>query len=52
MGYRLPPENEGLADVILEMFLAPEGRPGIDRIRGRLEYEYSRRFEADFDEHF
>ncbi len=41
---RLPPENAPIADLVLDMFLAPDGRPSIDRIRGRLEYEYESRF--------
>jgi serine/threonine protein kinase len=47
MDYRLAADDEGLAELILEMFLAADGRPPIDKIRGRLEWEYSRRFEAD-----
>ncbi len=41
---RLPPDNAGIAELVLDMFLAPDGRPSIDRIRGRLEYEYESRF--------
>lgn len=51
MGYRLYSENEPLAELLLDMFLAPEGRPTIDRVRGRLEWEYSNRFDADWEEH-
>ncbi len=36
--------GQGLADLILDMFLAADGRPTIDKLRGRLEFEYARRF--------
>jgi len=44
---RLASYDQGLADLILDMFLAPNGRPTIDKVRGRLEYEHSRRFGPD-----
>ena len=44
---RLSSEDEGIADLLLDMFLAADGRPTIDKIRGRLEWEYSRRFGPD-----
>ncbi|MCK4785098.1 MAG: serine/threonine protein kinase [Desulfobacteraceae bacterium] len=44
----LPHENEGLAELVLDMFLAPDGRPRIDKIRGRLEWEYERRFGSEW----
>ena len=48
MSYRLPPENEGVADLVLDMFLAPDGRPAIDKICGRLQWEYSHRFSTEW----
>jgi serine/threonine-protein kinase len=41
---RLSSEDEAIADLLLDMFLAADGRPTIDKIRGRLEWEYARRF--------
>jgi serine/threonine-protein kinase len=52
MGYRLPQESTGLADLVLDMFLAPEGRPSIDKIRGRLEWEYESRLGKDWTDDF
>lgn len=50
MGYELPLENEALAELVLDMFLAPNGRPKIDTIRGRLEWEYETRFGSEWDD--
>ena len=44
---RVSSEDESLADLLLNMFLAADGRPTIDKVRGRLEWEHSRRFGAD-----
>ncbi len=44
---QLPNGDERIAEMLLDMFLAAEGRPTIDKIRGKLEWEYSRRFGRD-----
>jgi len=41
---KLNMEDEGLADIILDMFLAAKGRPNIEKIVGRLEWEFEHRY--------
>jgi serine/threonine-protein kinase len=48
IGYKLDFGNLDLADLVLDMFLAPDGRPPIDKIRGRLETAYERRFNREW----
>jgi eukaryotic-like serine/threonine-protein kinase len=50
MECKLPHENGEIAELVLDMFLAADGRPAIDRIRGRLETEYERRFQTTWKE--
>ena len=50
MEIALPAEDEGIAELILDMFLALDGRPPINKIRGSLEWEYERRFSSEWDE--
>jgi hypothetical protein len=50
MECKLPTENADIAELVLDMFLAPDGRPAIDRIRGRLETEFERRFDTPWRE--
>ena len=38
----LPTEYSPIAELVLDMFLAPDGRPSIDKIRGRFETAYER----------
>lgn len=45
---RISSEDEEIADLILDMFLAADGRPPIDKIRGNLEWEYSSRFKREW----
>lgn len=45
MGYHLSNEDDGLAELILDMHLrGHSGRPAIDKVRGRLEWEYESRY--------
>jgi len=44
---RLTGGDERIAELLLDMFLAPEGRPTIDRVCGMLDVEYERRFQGD-----
>jgi serine/threonine protein kinase len=48
MDYKLPDENSDVADLVLDMFLAADGRPPIEKVRGRLEYAYESRFERSW----
>jgi eukaryotic-like serine/threonine-protein kinase len=51
MGYRLAPEDEHIATMLLEMFLrGARGRPSIDNVRGHLEWEYERRFDSKWND--
>ena len=43
-------DSEAIAELILDMFLAADGRPSIDKILGNLEWEYSRRFNREWKE--
>ncbi|MGE0127904.1 MAG: serine/threonine protein kinase [Blastocatellales bacterium] len=50
MGYNLRGEDEGVADLLLDMFLrGVTGRPSIEKIRGRLESEYERRYDTNWE---
>jgi serine/threonine-protein kinase len=49
LGFHLRPEDEPIGELLLDMFLAPTGRPPIDHIRGRLEWEYERRFGGEWE---
>lgn len=50
MGYRIHAEDELLATLILEMHLrGATGRPSIDRVRGKLESEYERRYDSGWE---
>ncbi len=43
MGYRLSAEAEGVAELVLNMHLrGAQGRPAIERVRGRLTWAYER----------
>ena len=47
MGYRIEPEDEEIAGLILEMHLrGVSGRPNIKRVKGHLEFEYDRRYNS------
>lgn len=47
MGYKVAEEDESLAELLLDMHLRGQtGRPSIEKVRGRLEWEYERRFGA------
>jgi serine/threonine protein kinase len=47
MGYRLDSEDEGLAALLLDMHLrGASGRPPIEKVRGKLDWEYDRRWGA------
>jgi eukaryotic-like serine/threonine-protein kinase len=48
MEITLPNENSDVADLVLEMFLAADGRPPIEKIRGRLEFAYESRFDRSW----
>jgi serine/threonine protein kinase len=50
MECKLPMENTDIAELVLDMFLATDSRPAIERIRGRLETEYERRFDTTWRE--
>jgi serine/threonine protein kinase len=52
MEYTLPLENSDVADLVLDTLLAPDGRPSIEKVRGRLEYAYESRFERLWHEDF
>jgi serine/threonine-protein kinase len=44
MGYKISEEDQGLGELVLDMHLrGAEGRPAIDKLRGRLIWEYERR---------
>jgi serine/threonine protein kinase len=49
IGCHLPPGNSPIAELILDMFLAPEGRPNINDIRGRFETVYERHIGREFN---
>jgi serine/threonine-protein kinase len=45
MGFKISSADEGLADMLLDMHLRGQsGRPTAEKVRGRLEWEYERRF--------
>jgi serine/threonine-protein kinase len=48
IGYKLGFGDQDIAELLLDMFLAPDGRPSIDRIRGWLETAYERRFNKEW----
>ena len=49
MEYGPPHENEEIAELLLDTFLAAKGRPKIETIRGRLEWEYENRFGNEWE---
>jgi serine/threonine protein kinase len=50
MGYKLGSGDEEIASMLLDMLLrGPESRPAIDKVVGRLEYEYERRFNETWE---
>jgi serine/threonine protein kinase len=50
MGYNIRSEDEGLAELLLEMFLrGPTGRPAIEKVRARLENEFERRYNTAWE---
>jgi eukaryotic-like serine/threonine-protein kinase len=50
MGYNLLGQDEMIAELLLDMHLrGVSGRPTIEKIRGRLEVEYERRYESDWE---
>lgn len=43
MGYQISSADEGLGELVLDMHLrGVDGRPSIDKVRGRLSWEYNR----------
>lgn len=51
MGYNLDQGDEAICEVLLDMFLrGPKSRPIIGKVRGRLEFEYERRCNSDWEE--
>ncbi len=51
MGYVLADEDEGIAEMILDMHLRGQsGRPSIEKVRGRLEWEYESRYDSSWQE--
>lgn len=51
MGYRISTDDDHIAEVLLDMHLrGATGRPKVSDIRGRLEYEYERRYGTDWKE--
>lgn len=51
MGYRLAAADDGIAEMILDMHLRGQsGRPSIEKVRGRLEWEYESRYDAAWQE--
>jgi hypothetical protein len=50
MGYNLLGQDEMIAELLLDMHLrGVSGRPTIEKIRGRLEVEYERRYESEWE---
>ena len=50
MGYGISSRDEDIAGIILEMHLRGiSGRPKVAAIRGRMEYEYERRYGHNWD---
>lgn len=45
---KLDQEDEGIASLILDMFLAASGRPKVKEVMGRLKWEYDRRFQRSW----
>jgi eukaryotic-like serine/threonine-protein kinase len=50
MGYNISGDDDSIAELLLDMFLKVSGRPTIEKIKGRLEREYERRFDTDWQE--
>lgn len=51
MGYSLSPEDVSFGELLLDMHLrGATGRPTSDKVRGRLEWEYERRFDTPWQE--
>jgi len=51
MGYRLASGDEAIAELLLDMHLRGQtGRPSMKQVRGRLEFEYERRFDSSWQE--
>ena len=51
MGYALAAEDEDIAKMILDMHLRGQsGRPSIEKVRGRLEWEYESRYDSSWQE--
>lgn len=49
MGYTLSPQDEELGGLLLDMHLrGASGRPPIQKVRGRLEWEYESRYGTDW----
>jgi serine/threonine protein kinase len=50
MGYKLALSDDSMAGLILDMFLAANGRPKLNEVLGRFQHEYERRFESTWEE--
>jgi len=50
LGYTIKPEDEVIAELILEMHLKPSGRPKIDKVRGILENIYENRYGTGWED--
>lgn len=51
MGYRLDEGDQETAALLLDMLLrGVSGRPGSEKVRGRLEWEYERRFDSSWQD--
>jgi eukaryotic-like serine/threonine-protein kinase len=51
MGYALAAGDEDIAEMILDMHLRGQsGRPSIEKVRGRLEWEYESRYDSSWQE--
>ena len=49
-GFQVQPMYIQFGEMLLNMLLrGVESRPIIDRVRGRLEFEYERRYEPDWE---
>lgn len=49
LGISLKMDDGEIAGLVLDMFRAPDGRPPIDKICSRLEWEYERRFKSTWE---
>jgi serine/threonine protein kinase len=51
MGYQLSSDDEGIAELLLDMHLrGVSGRPTVQKVRGRLDWEYEGRFGRSWSE--